>query len=334
MKYLLIAALFLSLNAQANCLMDIQFGIIHFQDTLDQSLEMNQAVYEFEFFNLLEEDLNGTVFYSIDGVNDTTFLDSNILRVPAQPGIHKFEILVNLFYMEVFSEALEIKPQSRGFYHVYLTQFIVSPITPIQIQFDTLQNYHIETLKPVIYLYPEETKTLDIQLSIDGRQPFYYPKYENGWNVTAQPNGKLEINGESFRYLFWEAIQAGHLESLSDSKGFVVESSNALQFLEEKLTQVGFTSEEKADFITFWGPQIAQNEKSFVRFEWNETCDKFAKLSIDPKPDHVNRLYIFIAPTKSNIEPVPQILPEINRSGFSVLEWGGQISKSPLNLPL
>ena len=48
--------------------------------------------------------------------------------------------------------------------------------------------------------------------------------------------------------------------------GFFVGSDQVVSFLEKKLTDAGLSSKEQADFITFWGPKLAQNELNFVHF--------------------------------------------------------------------
>jgi hypothetical protein len=45
--------------------------------------------------------------------------------------------------------------------------------------------------KPVIYLYPQETTEIRVKLDYDGILTCTYPRYENGWTVTAQPDGTL-----------------------------------------------------------------------------------------------------------------------------------------------
>jgi hypothetical protein len=116
------------------------------------------------------------------------------------------------------------------------------------------------------------------------------------------------------------------LEELFDfSTGFIVDKENTVSFLEERLTEFGLNDKEKADFVTFWGPQLMKNEHSFVHFVTNEDCNQFAELEITPKPDHIYRLYILITPI-SEINAhnfTEQILTKIDRTGFTVIEWGG-----------
>ena len=60
--------------------------------------------------------------------------------------------------------------------------------------------------KPVIYLYPEQETTVSVSLDYAGTLIATYPAYENGWTVTAEPDGTLyDENGNEYSYLFWEA---------------------------------------------------------------------------------------------------------------------------------
>ena len=60
--------------------------------------------------------------------------------------------------------------------------------------------------KPVIYLYPEEETEVTVKLDCDGGLTCTYPAYEDGWSVTAQPDGTLTDGaGQTYRYLYWRA---------------------------------------------------------------------------------------------------------------------------------
>ena len=53
--------------------------------------------------------------------------------------------------------------------------------------------------KPVIYLYPKEVTDVTVQLDYDGQLTCTYPAYENGWTVTAAPDGTLtDANGQTY----------------------------------------------------------------------------------------------------------------------------------------
>ena len=60
--------------------------------------------------------------------------------------------------------------------------------------------------KPVIYLYPEQTEEVSVELEYDGDLTCTYPEYNGGWQVTAYPDGTLtdQETGKTYNYLFWE----------------------------------------------------------------------------------------------------------------------------------
>ena len=66
----------------------------------------------------------------------------------------------------------------------------------------------------------------------------------------------------------------------------------------------------------------------------NEACTEFGELTISPKPEHIYRFYMISMPlSESDDYQVPeQEIKPIDRSGFTVLEWGGsKISKKMLH---
>ncbi len=297
----------------------VQFHLIDTAFQSDYSQSESQFVFQFE--NLMSSDSNAFISYSIDSVNYDGQLSAGQISIMTTPGNHSFQFYLNQNYLEVFSGILSIPAQYQHTYSVIL--------------FTRRAEVPIVTYKPVIYLYPETETTVEVELEIhNGKNPFYYPEYNENWTCVALPDGNIEMNGIDYRYLFWEAEQADHLEEIEVNEGFSVAGEDAVSFLEDKLTQVGFTSEERADFITFWGPKLAANENSLVRFEWNQTCDKFAELNITPQPDHVYRFYIFMSAIDSEVATQPQALPKFNREGFVALEWGGQISNYQPNTSL
>ena len=96
--------------------------------------------------------------------------------------------------------------------------------------------------KPVIYLYSEQETTVSVSLDYAGTLTATYPAYENGWTVTAEPDGTLyDENGNEYSYLFWEG------ENNTDydfSKGFCVAGADTADFLHEKLAEIGLTPRE------------------------------------------------------------------------------------------
>ena len=174
--------------------------------------------------------------------------------------------------------------------------------------------------KPVIYLYPEQETTVSVSLDYAGTLTATYPAYEDGWTVTAEPDGTLyDENGDEYSYLLWEG------ENNTDydfSKGFCVAGADTADFLRKKLAEIGLTPREYNEFIVYWLPKMQDNPYNLISFQSERYTDT-AKLDIDPTPDSVLRVFMAWKPLHrpQNIEP--QIFTPFARDGFTVVEWGG-----------
>ena len=174
--------------------------------------------------------------------------------------------------------------------------------------------------KPVIYLYPEQETTVSVSLDYAGMLTATYPAYEDGWRVTAEPDGTLyDENGNEYSYLFWEG------ENNTDydfSTGFCVAGADTADFLREKLAEIGLTPREYNEFIVYWLPKMQDNPYNLISFQ-SEAYTDAAKLDIDPTPDSVLRVFMAWKPLgrPQNIEP--QTFTPFARDGFTVVEGGG-----------
>lgn len=176
-----------------------------------------------------------------------------------------------------------------------------------------------ETEKPVIYLYPKERTDISIKLQYNGELLFTYPTYEDGWQVTAYPDGKIMCDNKEYSYLFWD----GYSDIKYDfSKGFVVKGEDTQEFLIEKLQYLGLTPKEYNEFIVYWMPRMINNPYNLITFQ-QETYTINAILEIDPKPDSIQRVYMAYKSLDEKIEIEEQVLQPFKREGFCVIEWGG-----------
>ena len=176
------------------------------------------------------------------------------------------------------------------------------------------------TEKPVIYLYPEQETTVSVSLDYAGTLTATYPAYEDGWRVTAEPDGTLyDENGDEYSYLFWEG------ENNTDydfSKGFCVAGADTADFLREKLAEIGLTPREYNEFILYWLPKMQDNPYNLISFQ-SEAYTDAAKLDIDPTPDSVLRVFMAWKPLGRLQTIEPQTFTPFARDGFTVVEWGG-----------
>ncbi len=182
---------------------------------------------------------------------------------------------------------------------------------------------HLVLKKPIIYLYPEKTMNISVNLNIsEGKFTAVYPKFngeENTWNVEGNPNGDIKIKNRMYPYLYYECDSYFAQET---NEGFIVEDKNAIDFLEEKLKFLGLNDKEMADFITFWLPTLLANKLSVCTFQ-TEKFFEHIKLNVTPKPDTLIRIFLSIKKIDCPIEIKEQKLEHIERKGFTVVEWGG-----------
>lgn len=175
--------------------------------------------------------------------------------------------------------------------------------------------------KPVIYLYPKEKIDVTVRLNYNGKLTSTYPKYENGWNVTAYPDGKLinHSDGREYSYLFWEGIQDVKYDM---ERGFVVKGEETAQFLQNILGKMGLTPKEYNEFIVYWLPKMEINNYNLINFQEKAYTDN-AKLEIVPKPDSIIRVFMTYMPLDKKIEIEEPVIKSFKRNGFTVVEWGG-----------
>lgn len=282
----------------------------------DESLKKTESKFVFTFRNAAALKKGKKVMYSIDGEEGKQGLsEENSLELITTPGKHIFQFYYSSEYYEVYTDSLLIEKQHVNRYSVFLQY----------------AEQMIMTEKPVIYLYPETDTTVEVKVDPAGKFTFTYPEYNDGWKFKASANGDLTFGEDTYNYLFWESSARYSIHSNGLAKGYLVRGDEATTFLKEKLTEAGLTSEEQSDFITYWAPRLAKNDQNFVRFEFNETCDRFAKLDITPKPDHVYRIYMLWYPTNQKNIPSEQIIQKVDRTGFTVVEWGGQDLTGTIN---
>lgn len=174
--------------------------------------------------------------------------------------------------------------------------------------------------KPVIYLYPEETTQVEVALDYDGQLAHTYPSYGDGWQVTAQPDGTLtDETGREYYCLFWEG--EGRWE-YDFSQGFCVAGTDTAAFLEDALSQMGLTDQEAQEFIIYWLPKMEGNPYNLIAFQ-GEAYTDHARLTVTPEPDTLLRVFMAWKPVEAPVEIPAQELTAPERTGFTVVEWGG-----------
>lgn len=174
--------------------------------------------------------------------------------------------------------------------------------------------------KPVIYLYPEETTEVTVQVELNGVFTATYPEYDDGWTITAEPDGTLtDAAGRQYYCLFWEGLMPS--AEMGFEQGFCVAGEDTSVFLEQTLKEIGLTDKEANEFIIYWLPQMENNAYNLISFQ-TDAYEEAAKLNVTPEPDSVLRVFMTWKPVLTKVEIAPQTFEPFEREGFTVVEWG------------
>ncbi len=181
-----------------------------------------------------------------------------------------------------------------------------------------------EVGKPVVYLYPEETMEVFVDVEPTGGISISDPELSDGWNVVATPDSKIFNFGDGgvYPYLFWEGYA---YDFVTPEEGFVVEGDGVEKFFDEKLAVLGMNEIEIADFKEFWVPILSEDPYYFITFISQEDFDKYAPLTVLPEPDSVIRVFFDYKGLDEKVEVAEQKLVTPEREGFTVVEWGGRL---------
>jgi len=182
--------------------------------------------------------------------------------------------------------------------------------------------------KPVIYLYPEKTTDVSVQVDVD-KFTKTIPEYgRTGWTVKASPDGSLYnyTDGKTYPYLFWEGQDN---DGMTLTKGFSVKRENLDKFLSTSLSKLGLNSQEIKDFKEFWVKRMLDNKEPYflISFLGTNEFNKIAPLSITPVPTTLIRVFMYYQPMTVESKLPEQKLSSIERKGFTVIEWGGTSSR-------
>ena len=279
-------------------------------DSIDRSVPRKKAVYSFEFTRVIHD--TSIVSYAIDGGETKYFTPTEKkpeLKIVTTPGKHNFQFYLDSTFKEVEIDSLEIEKRH---------------LKKVRIFFRDAIEYRLAK-KPVIYLYPEDTIDVSIDVKPEGEFIFTYPNIENGWDFTCTPEGEIKDGDQSYRYLFWESKQKMEPSIINPKQGAIIKGEEIVAYLENQLAEYGMTASERADFITYWGPILQTKTNLYIYVLLDEACDAIASLDINPKPTNISRYYLIWTEVPSDYSPKlePQEVPKMQREGFTVLEWGG-----------
>ncbi len=230
-----------------------------------------------------------------------------------------FNMLYALLFFVIYSVETAFKKEK---YYI-----IVGIIIAIGVILYFALNYNIKHIrpgfwyKPIIYIYPEEDTDVEITVSNPENLTVTYPKYNDGWKVKALKDGTLiDKNNKKYYALYWEG--KGDNNTIKND-GFIVKGEDTASFLEEKLETLGLNYKEANEFIMYWLPKLESNKYNYIRFKTMDEINSNMKLNITPEPDTLIRIMMEYKGLDKKIKVKEQKLERRERSGYSVIEWGG-----------
>ena len=177
--------------------------------------------------------------------------------------------------------------------------------------------------KPMIYIYPEQDIDLTIKLGKEENIKSSYPKYKNEWNLKVSKDSNIydiETN-RNYYGLFYDVVDNYNINL---NEGFVVKGEDTVSFLEEKLSILGLSEREINEFIVYWIDKLESNYYNFISFRSQEDINDMMPLSFSKEPDTLIRVIMDYKPLEEPIKTKEQKLTKVERSGYTIVEWGGK----------
>ena len=183
----------------------------------------------------------------------------------------------------------------------------------------TFQGSGVGVYKPNIYLYPVDDTDVDVVFGEPQLLTVTDPPYENGWSVTAAPDGALTHRDGEYGYLFYESLTDPSLYQRTE--GFTIPAEGREEAFREILRQYGLNEQETDDFCEFWCGKLDEGKDYAMYPQLTETIDSTMPVTVSPAPDTALRIWFAFAQGET---PKAQGVPEpLHREGFTLVEWGG-----------
>ena len=85
---------------------------------------------------------------------------------------------------------------------------------------------------------------------------------------------------------------------------------------------IGLSAREANEFIIYWLPKMQDNRYNVITFHTDD-YDKSVPLTLSETPDTSIRVFMTYYGTEEFVEIEEQTLPHYERTGFTLVEWGG-----------
>lgn len=171
--------------------------------------------------------------------------------------------------------------------------------------------------KPAVYLYPEKKMNVKVLVDINGFITKSIPTYGIGYDVIAEPNGLID---GKYNYLFYEA----QLQEINlPENGWIVGKDNLENWFNINLVKLGLNQKEIDQFKEYWIPRLSESDLYEIKLIKNDFLVENMNLIIKPEPDTLIRTIFYFKPISEKVEMEEPTIITPQRTGFTVVEWGG-----------
>lgn len=183
---------------------------------------------------------------------------------------------------------------------------------------DGCVDYPMVGFKPNIYLYPEQTTQLSVQLDLapGAKIVASVPEYASGWAVEATPDGLID---GAYDYLFYEAVVT---DVFQRDEGWIVDSDQAMAWFADVLAAYDFEAGEIEDFVDSWEGELPEASCYRVFPQLDATISRTVGLRIEPPPDSARRVWFLVECAQECEGLAEPVIPAFVRTGFAAVEWG------------
>lgn len=175
--------------------------------------------------------------------------------------------------------------------------------------------------KPAIYIYPEQAGRFQVDLEFGQgiRLTASEPDYGGGWDVFVDESGRID---GTWDYLFYEIAMPG---APLITQGWCLSWSELPAGLESITAELGLNAAERDDFLDYWMSRLPRQNYYQIHPVFGNDLADWVRLDVTPVPDTVLRFWLFFKGNDTAAELTAPGIHDIERSGTTVVEWGGVV---------
>ncbi len=170
-----------------------------------------------------------------------------------------------------------------------------------------------------LYLYGQAGQQVKVVIQTPVQNAI--PSYGNGYDVTIQDAGKMEIKGQIYNAITYD-YKSNLRRVAAPRTGTISKLSEVSKVLQEYAKKLGLNEKETADLVNSAKQKLA-SPYILISFYDQATSEQILPLSFYPEPDnYLNVVFYFKElDEKPNYTPIPPVFPALlNRTGLTAVE--------------